>query len=182
MKFIIGPLISLLFLPNWVIAGQELANLSLKTLANHKLSGSQLQGKALLVVNTASGCGYTPQLKGLQKLHETYEKQGLMVIGVPSNQFQQEKLEGKEITRFCKLNYGVDFTLLEKSPINGSNKNALIAWLIANDKSGNKDIKWNFEKFVVSKTGKVIARFPSVVKPEDNRVIEAIEKALTNGT
>lgn len=160
-----------------------LESLELKTLSNKTLKGSELKGKALLVVNTASGCGYTPQLKGLQQLFTTYREQGLVVIGVPSNQFNQEKLEGKKISRFCKLKYGVDFTLLKKSPVNGPDRNPLIDWLVRNDGAGGKDIAWNFEKFVVGKDGKVVARFPSAVAPEDPRLKVAIEKALSaNGS
>ena len=156
-----------------------LESLELKTLTNKTLKGSELKGKALLVVNTASGCGYTPQLKGLQQLHSTYKKQGLFVIGIPSNQFNQERLKDNEISQFCKLKYGVDFTLLRKSPVNGPERNPLINWLVKNDGAGGKDIAWNFEKFIVGKDGKVLARFPSAVVPEDPRIKAAIEKALS---
>ena len=132
-------------------------------------------GKALLFVNVASRCGFTTQYDGLQALWTKYKDKGLVVVGVPCNQFgSQEPGKAEEIQSFCRLNYGVDFPLLEKQNVNGGQKSDLYAYLL----KGRTPVLWNFEKVLVGRDGKVIDRFRSATGPSDEKLISAIEKAL----
>lgn len=143
------------------------------------MEAAALQGKAVLFVNVASQCGYTKQYAGLQKLYETYKDRGLVIVGVPCNQFGgQEPGSAEEIQSFCKLNYGVSFPLLQKQEVNGPGRSPLYQSLVASPAGGGQDIRWNFEKFLVGRDGGVIARFPSKIAPEDPTLIAAIEAAL----
>jgi glutathione peroxidase len=129
-------------------------------------------------VNTASRCGYTPQLKELQELHAKYGSKGLMVIGVPSNDFNQEDLSGGELAKFCKFNYGVEFTMLEKTSVKGANKHPLYQYLVQKSNSPNDEVSWNFEKFLVDKSGAVLGRYKSGTKPQDPQLISQIESTI----
>ena len=123
---------------------------------------SQFKGKALLIVNTASACGFTPQFGGLEELHKQYGKQGLVVLGFPCNQFgAQDAGSNDEIASFCQLNFGVTFPMMAKIDVNGANATPLFNWLCAEAPGllGSKAIKWNFTKFLVGKDGQVIKRF-----------------------
>ena len=123
---------------------------------------SQFKGKALLIVNTASACGFTPQFGGLEELHKQYGKQGLVVLGFPCNQFgAQDAGSNDEIASFCQLNFGVTFPMMAKIDVNGANATPLFRWLCAEAPGllGSKAIKWNFTKFLVGKDGQVIKRF-----------------------
>ena len=123
---------------------------------------SRYQGNALLVVNTASACGFTPQFAGLEALHKTYAAQGLTVLGFPCNQFgSQDPGSNEEIASFCQRNYGVDFPMMEKIDVNGAKADPLFQWLTkeAPGLLGSKAIKWNFTKFLVGRDGQVIRRY-----------------------
>jgi glutathione peroxidase len=123
---------------------------------------SQYTGKALLIVNTASACGFTPQFGGLEELHKQYGQQGLVVLGFPCNQFgAQDAGSNDEIASFCQLNFGVTFPMMAKIDVNGANATPLFNWLCAEAPGllGSKAIKWNFTKFLVGKDGQVIKRF-----------------------
>ena len=123
---------------------------------------SQYKSKALLIVNTASACGFTPQFGGLEELHKLYGKQGLVVLGFPCNQFgAQDAGSNDEIASFCQLNFGVTFPMMAKIDVNGSNATPLFNWLCSEAPGllGSKAIKWNFTKFLVGKDGQVIKRF-----------------------
>jgi glutathione peroxidase len=123
---------------------------------------SHYQGQALLIVNTASACGFTPQLGGLESLHQRYGHQGLVVLGFPCNQFgSQEPGSNEEIGAFCERNFGVSFTLMEKIEVNGAHAHPLYRWLCAEAPGllGSKAIKWNFTKFLVGKDGRVLRRY-----------------------
>ena len=123
---------------------------------------SQFKGKALLIVNTASACGFTPQFGGLEELHKQYGKQGLVVLGFPCNQFgAQDAGSNDEIASFCQLNFGVTFPMMAKIDVNGANATPLFRWLCAEAPGllGSKAIKWNFTKFLVGKDGQVVKRF-----------------------
>jgi glutathione peroxidase len=136
------------------------------------------KGSALLIVNLASKCGFTPQYKGLQELYETYKDQGLTVLGFPCNDFGgQEPGTIEEIKEFCSLNYGVDFPLFDKVTILGEDKHPLYQWLTENSQPQG-DVKWNFEKFLIGKEGQLLGRYSSKVTPEDSELREAIESAL----
>ena len=140
---------------------------------------SRYQGNALLVVNTASACGFTPQFAGLEALHKTYAAQGLTVLGFPCNQFgSQDPGSNEEIASFCQLNYGVDFPMMEKIDVNGAKADPLFQWLTkeAPGLLGSKAIKWNFTKFLVGRDGQVIRRYAPQDAPA--KLAKDIESAL----
>jgi len=140
---------------------------------------SDYQGKVLLVVNTASKCGFTPQYKGLEELYEKYKDKGFAVLGFPSNQFgQQEPGPDSEIAEFCERNYGVTFPMFSKVDVNGDAAHPLFKYLTGEKKGllGSAAIKWNFTKFLVGKDGAVVDRYAPTTKPEELQ--KDIEKAL----
>ena len=147
-------------------------------LSGEDIDLGQYEGKAVLVVNTASKCGFTPQYEGLEKLYEQYADQGLVVLGFPCNQFgRQEPGDEGAIGEFCQLNYGVTFPMFAKVDVNGSGAHPLFQWL-RKAKSGllGNRIKWNFTKFLIGPDGNVIERYGSTTKPEDLK--DDIEAAL----
>jgi len=140
---------------------------------------SQFKGKALLIVNTASACGFTPQFAGLEALHKTYADQGLVVLGFPCNQFgAQDKGSNEDIAQFCQLNYGVSFPMMAKVEVNGAQAHPLFQWLTAEAPGllGTKAIKWNFTKFLVGKDGQVLKRYAPTDTPAS--LAKDIEAAL----
>lgn len=139
----------------------------------------QFKGKAMLIVNTASACGFTPQFAGLEELHTTYADQGLVVLGFPCNQFgAQDSGSNEEIADFCQVNYGVSFPMMAKVDVNGSNAHPLYQWMAqeAPGLLGLKSIKWNFTKFLIGKDGSVLKRYAPTDTPESLR--KDIEAAL----
>lgn len=142
---------------------------------------AQYKGKVLLLVNVASKCGYTPQYAGLESLYEKYKDQGLVVIGFPANNFgAQEPGTNEEIKSFCTRTYHVSFPMYAKISVKGSDKAPLYQYLTEEaNPATNGEIGWNFTKFVVDRTGRVIARFESKIKPEDSALTGVIEKALS---
>jgi len=158
-----------------------LYDIAISTLDGRPSSLAPYQGKTLLLVNVASKCGLTPQYEGLEKLQKTYEDQGFSVLGFPCNQFlEQEPGTADEIAQFCSVNYGVTFPLFEKIEVNGKERAPLYKWLTSEEATPADPgpVAWNFEKFLVGRDGKVIARFRSPVRPSDPKVVEAIEAAL----
>ena len=140
---------------------------------------SQFKGKAMLIVNTASACGFTPQFAGLEELHKTYGKKGLVVLGFPCNQFgAQDSGSNGEIADFCQLNYGVSFPMMAKIDVNGAKAHPLYQWLAAEAPGllGSKSIKWNFTKFLVGKDGSVLKRYAPTDTPAS--LAQDIEAAL----
>lgn len=140
---------------------------------------SDYEGKVLLIVNTASKCGFTPQFAGLEKVYEKYRDQGFEVLGFPCNQFGgQDPGSNDEIGAFCQRNYGVDFPMFAKVDVKGPEAHAIFRYLTREAKGilGSESIKWNFTKFLVSKDGKVLNRYAPTTKPES--IEEDIEKAL----
>lgn len=133
------------------------------------------RGKALVVVNTASHCGFTPQFKGLEALYQRYKAQGLEVLGVPSDDFFQESDDEAETAEVCYVNYGVTFTMTQTQPVRGRDATPLFRQLA--DQAGQAP-RWNFYKYVVDRNGSVVAHFSSKVQPDDPRMIAAVEKAL----
>jgi len=127
-----------------------------------------LTGKVVLIVNVASRCGYTPHYKGLQALYDKYKTKGLEILGFPCNQFgRQEPGTDAEIASFCEVNYGVTFPLMQKSDVNGEQANEVFKYLKEQPAGGSAPIKWNFEKFLIDREGKLLKRYPSTTKPED---------------
>ena len=151
----------------------ELLEGETKALADYK-------GKVMLIVNTASKCGFTPQFAGLEKLHEKYKAQGLEVLGFPCNQFGgQDPGTNKEIGAFCQRNYGVDFPMFAKVDVKGPEAHVIFRFLTREAKGilGSRNIKWNFTKFLVGRHGEVLGRYAPTTKPD---ALEAdIEKALS---
>ena len=140
---------------------------------------SQYRDKVLLIVNTASACGFTPQFAGLEALHKQYADQGLVVLGFPCNQFGgQDPGSNDDIASFCQLNYGVGFAMMAKIEVKGANASPLYQWLTAEATGllGSKAIKWNFTKFLVGKDGRVIRRYAPQVAPK--KLGKDIEAAL----
>jgi len=143
---------------------------SANSLEGQPVSLSTFKDKVLLIVNTASQCGFTPQYQGLQSIYTKYQTQGFEVLGFPCNQFgQQEPGSANEIQSFCEMRFGVTFPLFEKVDVNGTNAHPLFKYLTkaAPGIFGTEGIKWNFTKFLVDRSGKVVKRYPSTTKPED---------------
>jgi glutathione peroxidase len=140
---------------------------------------NQFRGKVMLIVNTASACGFTPQFAGLEALHKAYGPQGLVVLGFPCNQFgAQDRGSNDEIASFCQLNYGVSFPMMAKIQVNGPQAHPLYQWLVREARGllGTKSIKWNFTKFLVGKDGTVLRRYAPYTEPR--RLQRDIEAAL----
>ena len=145
-------------------------------LMDEPVSLCQFSGKVLLIVNTASECGYTPQYDGLEKLYRRYREKGFVVLGFPSNDFGgQEPGSNKEIAQFCQVNYGITFPVFAKTAVVGKNVNPLFRELAA--RTGQPP-RWNFHKYLLDRTGQPVAAFESAVEPEDPRITAQIEKLL----
>lgn len=156
-------------------ANTSVHSLTLKQLDGSPVSLGTWSGKVVLIVNTASECGYTPQYDGLEKLHAKYAARGFAVLGFPSNDFGgQEPGSSSEIATFCKTKYGVTFPMFEKVATKGPNRSELYA-LLSNDLG---EPKWNFHKYLVDAEGKPVKAFPSAVKPDAPELVEAIEELL----
>lgn len=139
---------------------------------------SHYRGKVVLLVNTASMCGFTPQYEGLQKLQETYGKKGFTVIGVPSGDFKSQEYDNNaDIKKFCESKFGINFPMAEKAHVVGDGAIPIYRWAKASLSEQNEP-KWNFHKFLIGKDGRVIAGFPSKVTPDSPELKQAIEKAM----
>lgn len=138
---------------------------------------SKLRGKKLMIVNTASECGFTPQYKKLEELYETYKDSGFVVIGFPANDFGgQEPGSNAQIKQFCKSNFGVTFPMMEKSTVKGSGKNEVYRFLTEKSRNGvmDSEVKWNFQKYLINPDGTLAAVYPSGVEPDDERIVNWI--------
>ena len=175
MKAMMGVLMVLSTLVGPVDAAAGGMPSTVTALNGESISTEAWAGKVVLFVNVASRCGFTTQYDGLQKLWSSYKDRGLVVVGVPCNQFgSQEPGKAVEIQSFCRINYGVDFPLLEKQDVNGSGQSDLYAYLLA----GRSKVMWNFEKVLIGRDGAVIDRFRSTTSPSDSSLVTAIEAAL----
>lgn len=147
---------------------------------NKPMPLSQFKGKVILVVNTASNCGFTPQFKGLENLYKTYKDKGLVIVGVPSNDFGgQEPGNEKEIADFCSVNYGVTFPMTAKEVVSGSKAHPFYLWARKTLGFGTAP-KWNFHKYLINRKGELIDYFYSTTAPDSTRMTKAIEKALAD--
>jgi len=156
-------------------------NFKMKSLDGKDVDLSKYQGKVVMMVNVASNCGYTRQYTELQALHTKYAKEGLAVLGFPANEFGgQEPGTDGEISEFCKKEHGVDFDMFSKVVVKGDGQCKLYEFLTSKetDPKHAGPIKWNFEKFLIGRDGKIIARYPSKVKPDAPEVVKAIEAEL----
>lgn len=169
-------IIVLMFLSMFPGGEVSLYSFKAKTLGGKDFDFSSLKGKKVLIVNTASECGYTPQYTDLQKLYETYNDR-LVVIGFPANNFgAQEPGSNEQISEFCKTNYGITFPLMQKVSVKGDDITPLFQWLTTEtnpDFTG--DIKWNFEKFLLDENGRLTHRFRTKVTPMSDEILSAIE-------
>jgi len=154
---------------------QDFYSFKVKSLDGKEVDFSQFKGKKVLLVNTASECGYTPQYADLQKLHETHGNE-VEVVGVPANNFGgQEPGSNKEIAAFCEKNYGVNFQMLEKASVVGEDRHPLYAWLEQHAPNGEKP-EWNFSKYLIDENGNVVAFYNSKVNPMSEELLTAIQK------
>lgn len=189
LKFVFYMVAILLF--GSVFFGGNLKNVEAKTKSIYSfkvkdIDGKEVKlknykGKVMLVVNVASKCGYTPQYEGLQKIYEKYQAQGFYVLGFPANNFgSQEPGTEAEIKEFCTSKYKVSFPMFAKISVKGEDQHPLFSFLTSKQSNPDfgGDISWNFNKFLVDRKGKIIARFSSKDKPESDSVVQAIEKAL----
>lgn len=165
----------------WAEETPDVLSFTVKSIDGEDVPLSKYKGKVVLIVNVASKCGLTPQYEALEQLHEKYADKGLAILGFPCNQFgKQEPGTETQIKEFCSTKYGVKFDLFSKIEVNGDGKCDLYEFLTSKEKNPEfaGDIKWNFTKFLVSKDGKVVARFEPRVTPEDEKVVKAIEAEL----
>ena len=178
-RFTIATLAATLFLVGGSAAKAETAHdFAFDAIDGGALPMSQFEGKAVLVVNTASFCGYTPQYEGLQRLWSEYKDKGLIVLGVPSNDFGgQEPGTAEEIKDFCEANFDVDFPLTAKEVVKGSNAHSFYQWAAAEKGSKNAP-SWNFHKYLVAPDGSLVEAFPSRVTPMSNELVAAVEANL----
>jgi len=161
--------------------GRSIYDFTMNDIDGKPVNLADFKGKVVLVVNVASRCGFTPQYEGLQKLYLKYQQQGLVILGFPANNFGfQEPGTNAEIKSFCSAKYNVTFPIFSKISVKGDDIDPLYKYLT--DKASNPeyggDIKWNFNKFLVDRHGKIVARFEPQVKPDSDQVVQAIEKAL----
>jgi glutathione peroxidase len=157
-------------------------NIEAKTITGETIKLEAYKGKVLLIVNTASKCGFTGQFDGLQKLYETYQDKGFFILGFPSNDFlKQDPGTNEEIASFCKLNYGVTFPMFEKIVVKGDGQHPLYTYLTSEqtDPEFAGKISWNFNKFLISRDGKIIGRFGSRTSPDDKKLVEAVKSELS---
>ena len=159
-------------------AGESIYSQQMKSFDRKVVDFSQFKNKPILIVNIATRCGYTGQLKGFEELHKKYKAKGLVVIGVPSNEFGGQTPEkDKEVKNFCSLKYGVSFLITAKSIVKGPKKHKLFEILTTQGKNKN-EISWNFEKFLIDKTGKVVGRFSSDIEPNSKELEASLKKIL----
>ena len=147
------------------------------SITGEKLKLKNFEKKALLVVNVASNCGFTKQYAGVQKLWDNYKSKGLVVIGIPSNDFNQELKSKEEVKKFCETNFSINFPMSDITKIKGSEAHPFYAW--AKETYGNNTVpKWNFYKILIDKNGNIVDTFGSLTKPDSSKLITAIEKIL----
>lgn len=180
MKTILLTITSIAFLMTLTERAETVYQYELNSINGENISLADYEGDLLLIVNTASECGFTPQYEGLQKLYETYSDQGFKVLGFPANNFGgQEPGSDEEIAQFCELNYGVSFPMFTKVSVKGEDQHPLFSYLTsAENPDFTGEISWNFEKFLVDRNGNVIRRFKSNVEPMSDEITNAITENL----
>lgn len=161
------------------ISMDNINDITVLDMNNNKIKLSDYNGKVLMIVNVASECGYTKQYASLQKIYEKYNPKGFEILAFPCNDFGgQEPGTNEQIQNFCSSKFGVTFKLFDKIKVLGDERSPLYDRLINNNVTENGDVKWNFEKFIISKDGKIVARFRTKVEPASDEVISAIEGEL----
>ncbi|MBP7542352.1 MAG: glutathione peroxidase [Ignavibacteriaceae bacterium] len=158
---------------------KKIGDFKVKDIDGKEVDLSIYEGKVVLIVNVASKCGYTKQYNGLEAIYNKYKDQGLVILGFPCNDFGgQEPGTNDEIKEFCSTKFSVTFPMMDKVSVLGDNKTPLFAFLTDNAVTGTKDIKWNFEKFLINKKGEIVERFVSKDEPEGEKITKAIEAQL----
>ena len=179
MKKLITILIFMFFFNNSVKANYDKVfyDFKIKSISGESINLSKYKNKVILVVNTASYCGFTKQYSDLQDLWQKYKSKGLVVLGIPSNSFNQEKNLDSEVKKFCEVNFDIDFPLTTITDVKGKNAHEIYKWAKSN--YGNSAIpKWNFHKILIDKKGNIIDTFSSFTKPESMKIIKKIESML----
>tara|TARA_B100000683_G_C12368312_1_gene506044 strand:- start:342 stop:887 length:546 start_codon:yes stop_codon:yes gene_type:complete len=178
-KLILGLSIIMFFFKNSALANYEKTffDLNIESISGEIINFRDFENKVILIVNTASYCGFTNQYEELQVLSDKYNKKGLIVLGVPSNSFNQEKNKNSEVKEFCEVNFSITFPLSAITEVKGNNAHELFKW--AKNNHGNSAVpKWNFHKILINKEGKIEDTFSSFTKPLSNKIINKIESIL----
>ena len=178
-KLILGLTIIMFFFKNSALANYEKTffDLNIESISGEIINFRDFENKVILIVNTASYCGFTNQYEELQVLSDKYNKKGLIVLGVPSNSFNQEKNKNSEVKEFCEVNFNITFPLSAITEVKGNNAHELFKW--AKNNHGNSAVpKWNFHKILINKEGKIEDTFSSFTKPLSNKIINKIESIL----
>ena len=178
-KLILGLTIIMFFFKSSASANYEKTffDLNIESISGKIINFSDFKNKVVLIVNTASYCGFTNQYEELQTLWDKYNKKGLIVLGVPSNSFNQEKKDSSEVKQFCEVNFNINFPLTAITEVKGSNAHQLFKW--AKDNHGKSAVpKWNFHKILINKKGKVEDTYASFTAPMSKKIINKIEKLL----
>ncbi len=176
---IIGITVFMIFFKNFSYAKYEkiFYDFNIESISGEIIDFKDYKGKIILLVNTASYCGFTPQYDNLQKLWDKYKDDGLVVLGIPSNSFNQEKKESKEVKQFCEVNFNINFPMSTIIEVKGDNAHAIYKWAKIN--YGKSAVpKWNFYKILINKEGKVEDTFSSFVSPTSNKIMSKIEDLL----
>ena len=178
-KLILGLTIIMFFFKSSASANYEKTffDLNIESISGETINFRDFENKVILIVNTASYCGFTNQYEELQVLSDKYNKKGLIVLGVPSNSFNQEKNKNSEVKKFCEVNFNITFPLSAITEVKGNNAHELFKW--AKNNHGNSAVpKWNFHKILINKEGKIEDTFSSFTKPLSNKIINKIESIL----
>ncbi len=160
---------------------ESIHQFTFETLQGKKVNFEDFKGKVLLIVNTASKCGFTPQLEGLEKLYQQFKDEGFEVLAFPSNQFGgQEPLNGEAVAEFCQVNYGVSFPIMQKSNVKGADANEVYKFLSSKPRNGKVSSKplWNFHKYLVDRDGMVVDYYMTMTKPTSSKIVKKIKSLL----
>tara|TARA_B100001093_G_C26287929_1_gene783990 strand:- start:103 stop:636 length:534 start_codon:yes stop_codon:yes gene_type:complete len=176
IKFV-GVLLFMITTHQAIGASRSLPNFSFASIDGGQIQLDDFKGKVILVTNTASKCGFTGQYKGLQKLYDDYKNQGFVVLGVPSADFRQEYKDSKEVKNFCEVNFGINFPMSEVTKVVGKNAHPFYGWLST---EYNFTPRWNFNKILIDKTGKIVNTYGSMVKPNSEKINKTIIALLNN--
>ena len=178
-KIFLGVAIFMIFFKNPILANYEKVffDFKIKSISNEVIDLSEYKNNVILIVNTASYCGFTKQYDELQELWDLYRSKGLIVLGIPSNSFNQEKQSDVEVKEFCEVNFNITFPLTSITEVKGENAHDIFKW--AKDNHGKSAIpKWNFHKILINRNGKIEETFSSFTKPTSQKIIKKIEKLL----
>ena len=177
MKNIVVFLIFMLFSFNSNSSNNTFHDFEIQSIEGNNILTSKFKGKVVLLVNTASKCGFTPHYEGLQRLYDRFKEDGLVVLGIPSNDFNQELSNDKQVKEFCEIRYGVNFPMTKISNVRGDNAHPIYKWISENvSMIGNP--KWNFHKYLIGKNGNLINWYSSMTSPLSDSLIKEIETAL----